>query len=40
MKRLLLTLAYEPKREAALRTARAGLTIAVDWAIPGSVVPF
>ena len=40
VKRLLLTHAYEPKRESALKTARAGLTIAVDWAIPGSVFPF
>ena len=40
VKRLLLTHAYEPKRESALKTARAGLTIAVDWAITGSVFPF
>ena len=40
VKRLLLTHAYEPKREAALAAARAGLTIPVDWAIPGNVYPF
>ena len=40
VKRLLLTHAYEPKREAALAAARAGLTIGADWAIPGNVYPF
>ena len=40
VKRLLLTHAYEPKREAALAAARAGLTIPVGWAIPGNVYPF
>ena len=39
-KKLLLTHTYEPKREAALATARAGLSIPVEWAMPGKVFEF
>ena len=33
-KKLLLTHAYEPKRESALAEAKANLDIPVEWAVP------
>ncbi len=39
-KKLLLTHTYEPKREAALATARKGLSVPVEWALPGKVFEF
>lgn len=38
--RLLLTHAYEPKREAAVAEARRQLDIPVDWALPYNTFPF
>ena len=40
VKRLLLTHAYEPKRQAAVEAAKAQLTIPVAWSQPFSVVEF
>ncbi len=40
VKRLLLTHAYEPKRQAAVEAARVQLSIPVDWAYPFTVVEF
>lgn len=40
VRHLLLTHAYEPKRDAALAAAREKLQIPVDWALPGCVFPF
>lgn len=38
--RLLLTHAYEPKREAALAEAHRQLTIPAEWAVPHQVYPY
>jgi len=40
VRRLMLTHTYEPKRAAALEVARAGLSIPVEWAMPGKVFEF
>lgn len=39
-KHLMLTHAYQPKREAGVALAREQLDIPVDWAMPGSVLSY
>lgn len=40
VRKLLLTHAYEPKREAALAEARSQLDIPVQWAVPHNTYPY